>query len=85
MATQISKTREQRFCSKTMQSETVIIRHTTVSTTSRGIDGERVDSHTRRNIDECTGLETCGVKTTHGNSETFDWDLCPVLQTLNTP
>lgn len=41
----------------------------------------RTDSHV---ITNCTGLENCGVKTVHGRGASFDWKLCPLMQSLKT-
>jgi len=74
-------------CPQTGQTETVEIEHTTKSRPSSRSANAAAISFTRRNLREYTGLDTCGVKTSYSSgmvtSESFAWDLCPLITTLN--
>ncbi|MDD2321689.1 MAG: hypothetical protein PHO83_16725 [Geobacteraceae bacterium] len=83
MATDECVTRDQFRCPKTNRKETLTIKHTTVSKASRMVGVCHTDSFTRKNIEDCTGLDSCGVKTSHGMSATYKWELCPALELLN--
>lgn len=85
MATSVRMTRDQYVCPKTNREETLTIKRTTkVSKPSRTVEKRPVESFTRMNIEDCTGLDSCGVKTSHGMGATFDWEHCPALKILNT-
>ena len=85
MATNVSFTKDQYFCRITNREETLTIKcTTTVSKPSRMVEKRPADSFTNMNIEDCTGLGSCGVKTSHGMGATFDWDRCPALKILKT-
>jgi len=39
---------------------------------------------TIKTLQQCEGLDHCGVKTTHASGESFDWNVCPLITTLKT-
>ena len=84
MATKVTTSKEQHFCSKTQQLETLCVKITTVTITLNSYEGPKTESHSRTNIQDCSGLASCGVQTTHASGATFDWDRCPVWQILRT-
>jgi hypothetical protein len=71
------------FCSVTAKTEMILIRHTKdklASRTGKGWDYPAISI----NLGECTGLNTCGVRTDHGRDSSFDLERCPLIAILNT-
>ena len=83
-ATSTKITTRQVDCQKTMRTETVEVETTTISHRSSRSAREPMTAVTRHNIRRCSGWDDCGVRTVHGPGESYSWDLCPVLTTLNT-
>lgn len=39
---------------------------------------------TIKTLEQCEGLDRCGVKTAHASGTSFDWSGCPLMTTLKT-
>ncbi len=80
MNPEIHSTSEEYQCPVTNCTETVQIKHSTVRHISVMADtlGQTIGTNTRKNLEQCTGLENCGVKKTHS----FNWSLCPFMQVI---
>lgn len=70
-------------CPVTGKTETAIIERITDTIKSNRSSRANKFSFVRESIDDCTGLENCGVRTSHRNSFTYSWDRCPLMPTLN--
>ncbi len=74
-------------CPRSGKQETATIKATTFIRRSSRISGETT-SVTRHNVTDCTGIDTCGVKSRYSSGlvvgATFNWEICPLLSTLNT-
>lgn len=84
MNTKTHYTNDSYQCPKTNNLESVKIEHTTKQLKSSRTAQRQTHSFTRKNLYDCSGLEECGVKITHGRGSTFEWKLCPLIPTLNT-
>lgn len=76
-------------CPRTGKLEHAKIKHTTVAQELMGRDMLTTNSVVISVVAACSGLETCGVKTTinhlgGGSASSFSWSLCPLNTTLKT-
>lgn len=83
MSLEIHFTSEEYDCPVTQCTETVKIKHSTKRVPSVDADTlhQTIGINTRKTLEDCTGLDRCGVKTTHSSGNisntTCNWDLCP--------
>jgi hypothetical protein len=80
---EIDHIKNEYFCPVTAKSEMVLIRHTKAKLASRtggGWDYPAISI----NLGECTGLDSCGVRTDHGRDSSLDLERCPLIAILKT-
>jgi hypothetical protein len=70
-------------CPKTGQSEIATIQHISKTISSCWSNHPESTTTSNRNIRECSGMDTCGIKTTHETNPSISWELCPLLAILN--
>lgn len=71
-------------CSRTGREENLMIQEKTTTVVYRTKERCDTDSLTINKIEECSGIESCGVRKRSAHGFSNDWSKCPRMETLNT-